>query len=97
MQGIRFAPLQIPPGAATATTPAADAGSGFAGRMQEALAGANRELLTAENTASQLASGEVDVVDAALALSKADLTLRHLVALRNRILESFQDVMRMPV
>jgi flagellar hook-basal body complex protein FliE len=96
MNPIRFAPLQVPPGAAPAT-PAAASGAGFAARMQEALAGANRELVTADQTASQMANGQVDTVEAVLALSKADLTLRHLVALRNRVLEAFQEVMRLPL
>jgi flagellar hook-basal body complex protein FliE len=96
MDPIRFAPLRVPPGA-TSPAPAQPDGAGFAARMQDALAGANREQLAADRTAGQLASGEVDTVDAVLALSKADLTLRHLVALRNRVLESFQEVMRLPV
>jgi flagellar hook-basal body complex protein FliE len=44
-----------------------------------------------------MANGQVDTVEAVLALSKADLTLRHLVALRNRVLEAFQEVMRLPL
>ena len=96
MEPIRFAPLSVAPGAAPATPAPASAG-GFAARMQDALAEANREQIAAEQTASQMASGAVDTVDAVLALSKADLTLRHVVTLRNRILEAFQDVMRLPV
>jgi flagellar hook-basal body complex protein FliE len=96
MNPIRFAPIHVPPGAAPAVQAEPD-GAGFAARMQDALASANRELVAADRTASQMASGEVDTVDAVLALSKADLTLRHLVALRNRVLEAFQDVMRLPL
>jgi len=94
MQPVRFAPLHVPPGAATDTKPAITAADGFGARMQDALASANRELVKAEDTAGQLANGQVDTVDAVLALSKADLTLRHLVSLRNRVLDAFQEVMR---
>jgi flagellar hook-basal body complex protein FliE len=99
MEPVRFAPLHVPPGAAGAAsaTPGAEPQAGFASAMESALASANREQLGAEQAAQQLANGEVDVVDAVLAISKADLTLRHLVALRNRVLEAFQDVMRIPL
>jgi flagellar hook-basal body complex protein FliE len=96
MDPIRFTPLPVPSGA-VAAAPAAPDGAGFAARMQDALASANREQIAADRTAAQLASGEIDTVDAVLALSKADLTLRHLVALRNRVLEAFQEVMRLPL
>lgn len=96
MQPIRFATLQVPPRDAVAEPPAAPK-EGFAGRIRDALANANRELQQVEHTASQFASGEIDTVETVLALTKADLTLRHVVALRNRILESVQEVMRIPL
>jgi flagellar hook-basal body complex protein FliE len=96
MDPVRFTSLPVPPGA-VAPAPTAPDGAGFAARMQDALANANREQIAADRTAAQLANGEVDTVDAVLALSKADLTLRHLVALRNRVLEAFQEVMRLPL
>lgn len=73
------------------------AGTGFGERMANALSEANKELVTAENVAGQFARGEVGTLEAVVAMSKADLTLRHLVTLRNRALESLQEVLRMPL
>jgi flagellar hook-basal body complex protein FliE len=35
------------------------------------------------------------VVETVIALSHAELTLQHLVALRNRVFEAYQEIMRL--
>jgi flagellar hook-basal body complex protein FliE len=79
--------------------PAASAapGAGFGERMAGALAEANRELVGAEDAAGKFAKGEIGTLETVVAMSKADLTLRHLVTLRNRALESFQELLRLPL
>jgi flagellar hook-basal body complex protein FliE len=72
-------------------------GAGFGERMASALSDANRELVAAEQAAGQFAKGEIGTLEAVVAMSKADLTLRHLVTLRNRALESLQEVLRLPL
>ncbi len=75
--------------------PAPAGGAGFGERIANALSEANRELVSAEDAAGQFARGEIGTLDAVVAMSKADLTLRHLVTLRNRALESLQEVLRL--
>jgi flagellar hook-basal body complex protein FliE len=75
----------------------AAAPSGFGERIASALASANRELLAAEDAAGKFAQGEIGTLETVVAMSKADLTLRHLVTLRNRALESLQEVLRIPL
>jgi flagellar hook-basal body complex protein FliE len=77
--------------------PAAGGGAGFAERMANALGGANGELVAAEDAAGKFAQGEIGTLETIVAMSKADLTLRHLVTLRNRALESLQEVLRLPL
>lgn len=72
-------------------------GPGFGERMATALAGANQQLVAAEHAADQFANGEIGTLETVVAMSKADLTLRHLVTLRNRALESLQELLRTPL
>ena len=69
----------------------------FSGTFEAALAEANETLRTAEQSAQQLAEGEVDVVETMIALGRADLSLRFVVALRNRALEAYNEIMRLQV
>jgi len=96
MELARLATLATPSEAAV-RAPAPPEGRGFGERIRDLLDGANRELVQAEEIAGQHAAGEVDSVETILALAKADLTLRHLVTLRNRMLEAYQEVMRLPL
>ena len=84
------------PAATQGDLPAAP-GAGFGDRIASALAEANRELVAAEDAAGQFAKGEIGTLETVVAMSKADLTLRHLVTLRNRALESFQELLRLPL
>jgi flagellar hook-basal body complex protein FliE len=98
MDAIRAASARSLPLAAPAGTEAEKvAGPGFGERIASALAVANGELVAAEHAASDFARGEIGTLETVVAMSKADLTLRHLVTLRNRALESLQEVLRLPL
>lgn len=99
MDAIRAArsALFAPPESASQDAPAAVVGTPFGERMANALGAANRELVAAEDAAGKFARGEIGTLETVVAMSKADLTLRHLVTLRNRALESIQEVLRLPL
>lgn len=67
----------------------------FSEHMKTAIQNANRELTEAETQGRGIADGKGDIVEAMLALSKAELSLRHVVTMRNRVLESYQQIMRL--
>ena len=83
--------------AAQAPTPASAPEAPFADQFKAALSEANETLQGAEESAQKLAAGEVDVVETMIALGKADLSLRFVVALRNRALEAYNEIMRLQV
>lgn len=85
------------PDAAGVAPAAKPSTSRFGELVGELLAGANREQLEAEHQARELAAGRADVVDAMIAVSRADLSLRFVVTLRNRALEAYQEIMRLQV
>ena len=78
-------------------TPARPApeGPSFGERFRDALVEANRSLQDAERSAREMADGKTDVVETVIALSHAELSLRHVVALRNRVFEAYQEIMRL--
>jgi flagellar hook-basal body complex protein FliE len=68
---------------------------GFSGHLRAALVEANQRLLAAEESARALAEGRGDIAETMIALSQAELSLRQVVTLRNRVLESYQEIMRL--
>lgn len=91
-------PIQLDAGIGAvkpATAAAAPKGPTFAERFQNALLDANQSLQTAEQSARELADGKTDVVNSVIALSRAELSLRHVAALRDRVFEAYREIMRL--
>ena len=51
----------------------------------------------ANNAVQQMIDGTGDVHDAMIALQRAELTLQLTVQMRNKLVQAYQDIMRMPV
>ncbi len=69
----------------------------FADRLLELVREADRAQRHAEAQAAELAAGRGDTVETMVSLTKADLTLRLVTQVRNRVLEAYQEVMRLQV
>lgn len=58
----------------------------------------NVQQVQADQAVERLATGQSDSVhETMLALAKADLSLRVFVEVRNKVIEAYQEVMRMPM
>ncbi len=66
----------------------------FAELVSKLLAEVNSSQNTAAANAEGLAKGEVGLMDAVVSLNDADLSLRMLLQIRDRALESYQRIMR---
>lgn len=82
--------------AATAAT-AATGGAGFGAALQRAVEGAVEAGHAADAGGVRALSGQGGVSDVVLALSRAELALQTAVAVRDRVVSAYQDVMRMPI
>jgi flagellar hook-basal body complex protein FliE len=51
----------------------------------------------AETQAKQAISGTGNLTDVATAVAKAELALQTTVALRDRVVQAYQEIMRMPI
>jgi flagellar hook-basal body complex protein FliE len=99
-----MAPITIPPlsrelpspGAARAPAAAGPGGS-FADALGQAVAGVDALQVAADGDAARVAIGGGNLHETALALEKADLALRVALKVRNKLVEAYQDIMRMPV
>ena len=75
----------------------AESGKAFAENISETLAATNKDLTNAEASARELAAGKGDLVETMIAMGRADLSLRMVVNMRNRMLESYNEIMRLQV
>ncbi|MEL6791271.1 MAG: flagellar hook-basal body complex protein FliE [Pseudomonadota bacterium] len=88
-------------GTTTASTPApatgdTDPGS-FAQLVQSAISDTSNSLSQANAAASGVGRGEADLVDVVTAISAAEISLETAIAVRNRMIEAYQEIMRMPI
>lgn len=74
-----------------------DAPGGFAEAARESIAATEASQQEAATAATTLAEGGGNVHEAALMMEKADIQMRLLVKARNKVVEAYQEIMRMPV
>ena len=72
-------------------------GGGFGAALQRALQDGVTLGRSADAAATQALAGQGSVSDVVLAVSRADLALQTAVAVRDRVVAAYQDVMRMPI
>jgi flagellar hook-basal body complex protein FliE len=72
-------------------------GFDFAAQLEALVREADTDQKGAEHQASELAADRGDVVDTMVALSKAELSLRTVVEVRNRALEAVNEILRLQV
>jgi flagellar hook-basal body complex protein FliE len=51
----------------------------------------------AEAVTAQAVAGEADLMDVVTAVTNAELTLQAVVAVRDRVINAYQEIMRMPI
>jgi flagellar hook-basal body complex protein FliE len=84
-----------PPAAAGA--PQGAAGSRFTQALARLLETTDASSAAANEKVSAMLDGRGDVHDAMIALQRAEMTLQLTVQVRNKLLQAYQEVMRMPV
>jgi flagellar hook-basal body complex protein FliE len=72
-------------------------GGGFNAALQRALQDGVELGRSADASATQALAGQGSISDVVLAVSRAELALQTAVAVRDRVVAAYQDVMRMPI
>lgn len=91
--------LSMTPNLSPATSTAkANEGVSFADYLKDAVNKVNELQAAADQTAAAFARGEdIDIHTVMIATEKAALAFNYLVSVRNRLLESYQEIMRMQI
>ena len=76
---------------------AGDATGGFSSVLTRALENVTNTGKTAETQAMQALSGKGNLTDVVAAVAKAELALQTTTAIRDRVVQAYQDIMRMPI
>ena len=83
---------------AEAVSPNPAAGGGdFAGLLQGALSSGVSAGQLAEAKAQEAVRGSGDLTHVVTAVSRAELALQTTVAVRDRVLQAYQDIIKMPI
>jgi flagellar hook-basal body complex protein FliE len=69
----------------------------FGALVTSALSSTATSLKGAEAASLKVAAGDASLVDVATAVSAAEVTLETAIAIRNKVVEAYQEIMRMPI
>jgi flagellar hook-basal body complex protein FliE len=69
----------------------------FGATLQRALQGAVDNVHAADTKTMEALSGGGNLTDVVTALSRAELTLQSATAIRDRVVQAYQDIMKMPI
>ena len=104
---VSFSPTTLPPVARDLevldpTRPGAGAveggsGGSFSDALGQALGSVEKLQLDADRNAEQVALGGGNLHETALALEKADIAMRVAMKVRNKVVDAYQEIMRMSV
>lgn len=83
--------------AADALPQAATGGAGFGAALTRAMEQAVDVGHQADAATTSALAGQGSVTDVVLAVGRAEVTLQTAVAVRDRVVAAYQDVMRMPI
>ena len=69
----------------------------FAGLVQQAVREAGRASATAEQSAMTVAGGQGDIVEVVTAIAAAETQLETVIAVRDQVIQAYQEILRMPI
>lgn len=84
-------------GMMTPGIPTGDAAGNFANSLERMVSAVEISGAKANEAVVSMTDGTGDVHDAMIALQRADLTLQLTVQIRNKLVNAYQEIMRMPV
>lgn len=94
MQGVNAATLM----SATAPTDIGASGSDFAEWLTQKIDGLNKQIVASDMEVRRLALGDAgNIHDVMISLDQAKISFELAVQVRNRVLEAYQEVLRMQI
>jgi flagellar hook-basal body complex protein FliE len=90
-------PTRLTPSAITPAASASGAPDAFGQTLMRLLESVDTSAGAANTAVSNMIEGSGDVHDAMIALQHAEMTLELTIQIRNKLVQAYQDIMRMPV
>ena len=75
----------------------ATGGGGFSAMLERAVGSVAESGRQAETQAMAAASGKADLVDVVTAVAESETALQTLVAVRDKVISAYEEIMRMPI
>jgi flagellar hook-basal body complex protein FliE len=83
---------------ADAASKAQDAGGqNFGAMLKDAMGQVNEAARASDTQAHALAAGKANVVDVVTAVAESETAIETLVAVRDRVIAAYEEIMRMPI
>jgi len=97
MADLKLTPVVTgPPALNNATAPAKGPDGGFVQVLDKAINSVNQNLQEADRMSEGLASGQhANIQETMIALEKANISFRMLTKAQNKVVEAYQEIMRM--
>lgn len=76
---------------------AAGADSEFLSLVKDSIQQARAASQESETKTAEGLTGQADLIDVVTAVSNAEITLQTVVTVRDKVLESYQEILRMPI
>jgi flagellar hook-basal body complex protein FliE len=83
--------------AQTGSSASAAGSTDFSQFLSQAMDNAVSTMRTGEQMAAKQATGQTDVVSVVNAVNNAELTLDTVVAIRDKVISAYQNIMQMPI
>jgi len=83
-------------GAAKAGTEEAG-GPNFAALLKDALGAVKETGLNADRQAQAVAAGKSNIVDVVTAVAESEVAIDAVVAVRDKVIQAYEDIMKMPI
>jgi flagellar hook-basal body complex protein FliE len=72
-------------------------GPSFGSLVQEAVKATVDAQKKSEKVSAQAVVGKADMTDVVMAVNNAEMTLQSVVAIRDKVVSAYQEIMRMPI
>jgi flagellar hook-basal body complex protein FliE len=72
-------------------------GSTFSNFVADAAKGALNTIKNSENVSAQAIAGKASLTDVVTAVNSADVALKSIVAIRDKAIAAYQDIIKMPI
>lgn len=79
------------------TDPAEAGPADFSSLVKDAIGTATETMGRGEKLSAQSVAGKAELTDVVTAVTSAELTLQTVVAVRDRVISAYQEIMRMPI